>query len=83
MILTHGANSLERGGGTVPEQEYDSTNVPNGVQIFHDFGEGLVPAVPMDTFTMSDSFVSVNTKNKAIVDTFAMSDSFFSVEQIN
>lgn len=82
MILTHGANSIKRSGGAT-EQEYDSTNVPNGVQILHDFGEGLVPAVPMDTFAMSDSFVSVNTKNKAIVDTFAMSDSFFSVEQIN
>lgn len=38
MILTHGANSIKRSGGAT-EQEYDSTNVPNGVQILHDFGE--------------------------------------------
>lgn len=65
------------------EQEWTNKSVPPDTLILHDFGDGPEPAIPVDTFAMSDSFISADTKNKAIVDTFTMSDSFIAIEQIN
>ena len=60
MILTHGANSLARGGGATV-QGWTKENVPAGVQITHDFGdgEGTVPAIPTDTAGIRNDIVSV------------------------
>ena len=44
-------------------QEWTKTNVPAGLQILHDFGDGsgLVPAVPLDSAGISKELVKIDS----------------------
>ena len=57
MILTHGLNSIPR-----YQQTWTNMNVPDGVQLLHDFGDGPKPAVPYDNCGVSNSVVFTEVK---------------------
>lgn len=61
MILTHGANSLSRGGGS-DTTEWDTANVPTDYIVTN----GGVKAIPYDNVGLSNKVVSFK-KNSAIV----------------
>jgi hypothetical protein len=79
MILTHGANSLDRGGGAAV-QGWTKENVPAGVQITHDFGdgEGAVPAIPTDSCGVRNDIISV-TRYDVHVDSCGVRNDIISV----
>ena len=57
MILTHGLNSIPR-----YQQTWTNINVPDGVQLLHDFGDGPEPAIPIDSCGVSNDVVFTEVK---------------------
>lgn len=80
MILTHGANSI---GRAAPTQGWTKENVPTGVQITHDFGDGAgaVPAIPTDATGVRNDVISV-TRYDVHVESCGVRNDIISVELI-
>lgn len=69
MILTHGANSLNRGGGG-DTTEWDTTNVPDDYIVTN----GGVRAIPYDNAGLSNKVVMFKKQNTYSSDNVGLSN---------
>jgi len=84
MILTHGANSLSRGGSSSETTEWTKANVPAGVETLHDFGDGqgLVPAIPFDNAGVTNDAISIKVVSHFGTDNASVTNDVIDIQDV-